>query len=712
VDAFLAGRLHGVGVEQEAGLGLAGRPFLVTGLVEPLLLTAAIHPDGWVVGTGNEGKVLLVRRDGTVETLLDAPEAEVFALRVERDGTVYAGTSPNGKVYRISGGRVSEHFDPGEVYIWDLARDADGGLLVATGTGGRLYRVLGEGDGSVVYDGHEPHLRAILVTPDGRTLLGTSGAGLVLELEGRDRAKTLYDPPGDEVVALVAAPDGRVYGACVAGDGSKGGAGPGPPAVAAAVASDSAPLAAADSGTESTGGGLDSLHPPASAGPSASQVFSILPDGRVEVLETLDGGTVHSLLWHRERLWAGTGPDGRLYRADGIRLAMENGFEERQLVRLLPDGAGLAVATTNAAALYRLGVDTEREGTYTSVPLDVGATSRFGTFRWWGDQPAQTGVAFSFRSGVSPEPDATWSPWTAASSGRSIDLRSLPAGHYVQWRAELRSIAEATPRIRLAQISYVQENSRPRIVELAVSEPGRILVPAAFNPADQVFEPVHPNRDGIFTTLDTSASRATETGVLKTLWKRGFRSLRWRAEDGNDDRLSYSLWFRRDGEGHRWLPIADELEDDYYNFDSTVLPDGLYRFRLLATDRRDHRLGGALEAESVSSPVVVDHAPPTLRSVARAGTELRLRVGDEWSPLRRVEISVDGGAWAPVAAADGILDDLEETVVLTVPPEAELLLLRAMDAAFNGAAFDLQEAIDGRRRASRMRRSDARGSGR
>src|SRR4029079_6371366 len=103
--AFLAGTLEGVSVDSLGRMQLAPRVERVASLAEPFLLSAAVHPDGWVVGTGNAGKVLKVDRKGVVSELFAAPEPEVFAVWADPDGTVYAGTSPNGKVYRIPAGK-------------------------------------------------------------------------------------------------------------------------------------------------------------------------------------------------------------------------------------------------------------------------------------------------------------------------------------------------------------------------------------------------------------------------------------------------------------------------------------------------------------------------------------------------------------------------------------------------------------------------------
>ncbi|MES1211729.1 MAG: WD40 repeat domain-containing protein, partial [Acidobacteriota bacterium] len=217
---FLAGTLEGVSVDSLGRMELAPRAEKVTALSEPFLLAAAAASDGWVVGTGNAGKVLWVDRKGTATELLAAAEPEVFAVWVDPDGTVFAGTSPNGKVYRITRGKDGAwksdvFFTPGETYIWALARGADGSLLVATGTQGNLFKVSPSGKGEVLYDSDDTHVRSLDVLPGGDVLAGTAGEGLILRI-GRDgQARTLYDAAEPEVVALAVAADGSFYAGVV-----------------------------------------------------------------------------------------------------------------------------------------------------------------------------------------------------------------------------------------------------------------------------------------------------------------------------------------------------------------------------------------------------------------------------------------------------------------------------------------------------------------
>jgi hypothetical protein len=422
-----------------------------------------------------------------------------------------------------------------------------------------------------------------------------------------------------------------------------------------------------------------------------SEVLSISPAGVVESLWNFPEDTVYDLLWQDGRLWVATGLEGKLYRWADRQMILEKDVDERQIVSVLPGEPGPVFATTNAAALFRITAETERAGTYTSAALDAEEVARFGTFSWQGEVPPRAQVRFSFRSGVSAEPDRTWSPWTEPREGTEVPLAGLPNGRFVQWRAELRAGDGASPRIYETELSYRQENLSPKIGLLAALDPGQILVPANFNPTNQVYEPAHPNREGIFTSLTPAADDDAGGGRNKVLWKLGYQTLRWVAADPNDDDLVYDLSFRpANGEKGEWLKVVEDLEDDHFSFDSLSLPDGIYRFRLRASDKPSNDPENALVAEQVSDPVVIDHTPPALVKVEKdKGGALRVTVRDAASPLREALYSINAEEWKPVRAADGLLDG--RTEILLIPPgeAGDLGLLRVTDAAHNVVTFNL-----------------------
>jgi outer membrane protein assembly factor BamB len=699
-SAFLGGKLEGVRLDDSEALTLAAHRERVASIPEPFAFALAALPDGWAVGTGNEGKVMKIGRDGKVSLLFDAPEAEVFALWADADGTLFAGTSPGGKVYRIRGdlpGGGEPFFDPGATYIWAIARGAEGALWIATGVEGKLFRVDAGGRGSVAWDSTEPHLRSLLPLAGGRLLIGTVGQGRVVERDAEGAIRTLYDSPLAEVVALspAAVPGGtEVYAAVLASEASfvelepkarEGGA-------------DAAPRGDGDSETaEAPAAGTRA----AGASGPRSELVRLLADGIAQPLWTSQEETLFALLAAEGRIWFGTGAEGKLYSLDGDESRFEGQFEERQIVGLAAGAAGPVLLTTNAAAIYRTADRPRDSGTFTGAVADAGQPARYGVLRWTGARPRESSVKASFRFGASAAPDDSWSEWSAPvelggdGAGES-PIPAAPPARYLQYRLDLAGTAAAAPAVASLEISYRQVNQLPRIERFGALEPGQLLVPANFNPADQVYEPASPNRDGIFTSVEP----AMPDNRTKTLWKRGMRTLRWRASDPNGDELRARLSFRPEpangsgGDGG-WLEIAKDRKEDYYAFDATAIPDGRYRFRLELSDAHDNEAATALVAVEISEPVIVDHSPPHRRALERRAGGVRLTVADDWNPLVRAEISIDAGEWRDLDPVDGLVDGRSEQFELgSLPRGAGPVLLRVTDAAWNVTTYDLKPELE------------------
>ena len=72
--------------------------------------------------------------------------------------------------------------------------------------------------------------------------------------------------------------------------------------------------------------------------------------------------------------------------------------------------------------------------------------------------------------------------------------------------------------------------------------------------------------------------------------------VKWTVHDDNDDQMVYSVYYRGDGET-RWLLLKDNLTDKFYSFDASLLPDGGYTVKVVASDAPSHSPGQALTAE-------------------------------------------------------------------------------------------------------------------
>jgi hypothetical protein len=409
--------------------------------------------------------------------------------------------------------------------------------------------------------------------------------------------------------------------------------------------------------------------------------------------------TLFALAPAGERIWMGTGAEGRLYSWFDDAVRFEADLEERQVVGLLPAAEGPVLLTTNAAAIYRTLERVRAEGAFESAVADAGQPARYGAFRWRGSRPGASALRAAFRFGSSLVPDETWTEWSAPVElgGRDGGEAAVPEGapaRYAQFKVFFSGTDGATPALMRTELAYRQLNQRPKVERFGAMDPGQILVPANFNPAEQVYEPASPNREGIFSAIEPAAA-ADSRG--KTLWKRGMRTLRWRASDPNGDEMRSSLAVRAEAtEGGKgdWLTIAEERKEDSYGFDATVLPDGRYRFRLTVTDQPGNDPATALTAEEETEIVVIDHSPPRRRAVERRSGGARLTVADDWSPLTSAELSVDAGPWRELVPLDGLTDGLTEVFDLSsLPRDARMVLLRVSDAAFNVTTLDLTPEI-------------------
>lgn len=681
---FGKGEPDGVAIDASGVLRLAPRAVEVAALEEPFALALAPWGDGWAVGTGNEGRVLRIDGDGEVTTLFDAEETEVFALWPESEERLLVGTSPDGKVYGLGrDGVATELLDPDGAYVWALARSADGALWAATGSPGRLYRQAGDGEAEVVWEGGAHHVRTLLAEADGSMLFGTAGDGRVLRWKDGS-LRTLFDSELTEVVALARAANGDLWIALLSSEASFVDLTPRPAAsTSSSEDGEPKPVVTVDEGF------IVGSRAAGSRGPR-SELWRRLPSGAMERAWSSTDETIFDLRVDGDRLWFGTGLDGRLYLLEGGRARVVKRFDAKQIVALAPGAGGPVALTTNGAALWRFDGGREAAGTYTGPALDAGQLARFGVFRWSGDLPSGATLRASFRSGFSSEPDETWSDWTEPAAGEEVPLTGVEPGRFVQYRLELEGGRGDGPRVVATELSYRQENLRPEIESFGALDPGQILVPAGFNPVDQLFEPASPNRDGIFETLTPTAPRDERT---KAVYKKGWRTLRWSASDPNGDELSFRLEVRPEGDAEGWLELADDVSGTSWAFDATALPDGLYRFRVSATDEPGQGPSGSgLVATRESDAVTIDHTPPALGVVERDGGALRARVHDAASPIRSAEFSIDGAKWEDARVEDGLLDGRAEVVVVDGVAAARLVLLRLTDAAFNVTTFDLGKA--------------------
>jgi hypothetical protein len=235
-------------------------------------------------------------------------------------------------------------------------------------------------------------------------------------------------------------------------------------------------------------------------------------------------------------------------------------------------------------------------------------------------------------------------------------------------------------------LTYLPTNLAPRVEKIEVNPPGVIILrpPAPLEPdsPETAFSrpPVPPEGTEFATPFPAP------TG--KRVFQKGMRSLTFTAVDPNEDALKFDIFFRGEGE-KEWKPLVRGWRESYFSWDSTLLPDGRYRIRVLASDGASNPPEETKTGEETSVVFVVDNTPPRVEATSRkegAGYVVDVKVTDGMSPIRLLEYSLDASRWTAVSPADGIADSLAETYRISVDRLAageHTLLMKSTDAEGN-----------------------------
>jgi hypothetical protein len=629
------------------------------------------------VATGDEGKLYKVTPAGAVSLAYTSPDSQVLSLALALDGTVYAGTGPTGLIIAISpetgkARLVAENLDS---YVWCLAVGDDGKTLFAgTGPKGRIYQVTPDGPASVFYRTKQEHILCLARGDGGVLYAGTDKGGLVYRIDARGKGFVLYQAAQAEVRSLLVTPKG-VYagtsapskrqlssrsggssGSSVSSVGSGSGSatsskdGDAEKDSAVKPASTSSSSASSSSSDEEKGESKGSAAAAPSA-PSAGEnsVYHIAADGTVrEVFR--EKALVLSLLRQHGGVLVGTGMHGQLFEvAEASKERSEIARLDHGQIHCLcrrRDGS-VVLGTGDPGRLYVLHNTHAARGTVTSEVLDAKIISKWGALTWTADTPPGTAVSIAVRSGNVADPDDTWSDWSAEQTDSQQSRIAAPTARFLQYRVTLHTEnSRITPGVRGLTLRYQTTNQAPEVTKIDVP--------------------------------DLDAANLENPRKVR---------LKWNALDPNEDELTYRLLVRKEG-WKEWVCLEEELEKKEYDWDTTAMPSGVYRVKVVASDRRDNPAEEALTAERISAPFAVTQLPPAV-SVRVAGIEgdqavLEATATDPLVRLTEASFAVNGKRWVNVFPCDGLFDSKSERFRFkteALRPGTYVLMMRVRNAA-------------------------------
>jgi len=622
-------------------------------------------------GTAASGAVVMkVAPDGKAAKVFAGRELAVQALRLGADGAMYAATSPDGKLYRLGATPADAVvvFDPAQTaekpkYLWDVVQAAGShDLYVAAGAPAVVYRVpAGGGKPEVAFKTADQHIRCLLMAADGTLWAGSDGSGVIYRLKTTatgpvGKPFAAYSAAKREITALAMDAAGNVYAAGVGTRPAAGTNAPGlPPLPVTGAVGVTITFSQPGSANAANANTLI---------PEGSEIYRIAPDGSPERLLALRDDVVYALTVHHGSLLAATGNRGRIYRVDTAAagpFADETHLEAAQGMAFAEGSGGLWVATSNSGRLYRVEDKPATDATYTSEVYDAHIFSQWGRVETMPEGGA--GFDLFVRSGNVESPLMGWSDWAPVGK---LGETTVPGGRFAQWKA----VVHGDGNIASVGLNYLEANLAPVVDEVVVQPDARVAANAAQsqNTTVQVNFPAPANgAQGMSFTPDPNAQ------PLMAQKDRGAVTVRWAAHDDNGDDLLFAVWYRGTGE-RNWRLLKDKIAERYLSFDASLLPDGRYEVKVVASDAPSHTESSALSGEQVSEVFVVDSTPPVpgaLTATMAAGKiHATFSAKDALSPIAHAEYSVDAGPWQYLEPVGRVSDSLEERYDFTaaVPP--------------------------------------------
>ena len=714
-EEFLKGTAKGVAVRSDGHLELAPKFTLIADVDASYLWSLRTDAAGVLYAAGGSpAKVFRFEGSGKPKTLFEATDLLAQAIAFDAKGSLYVATSPDGRVYRVSpSGEKSVFFDAKTKYIWDLAFAPDGTLFVATGDKGQIFAVSPEGKGELFYASDEAHIKTLAFDVKGNLLAGTEPNGRVLRVtrNAEESAKrkspdeavadgfVLYETAKREVTSLTVAQDGTIYVAAIGEKTRTPGVVP-----SAVIATSQGTTTITNAGPPAQMQGTPFVALPQAI---SSNIYRITTEGVPDEIWSSRDDVVYALGLNADgRLLAGTGNTGSLLVIDGHGVYAQLAKSGSSQITGISRGANgkVFLCTANPGKVFSLGPEYEAEGSFESQSFDAKLFSRWGRIEWWGP-PAATGtqrkgakdsteprLEFYVRSGNTEDPGKEWSKWFGPYTATTAQAEA-PSARFFQWKAVIHD-GRPGNGIDWVGVAYLPRNVAPVIDGIALQDAGvRAQAPQVISGQSGSVALKPPQAATPSGMVMTTSSPAKFESQPQGIQQKGYQTVLWAAHDDNDDELRYSVYFRGENNGE-WLLLKDNLEQKFYSWDTTTMPDGAYYLKIVASDAPSNPPAVALKTERESERFEVDNTPPTIEKLeasprganaARSkevNYDFRFTATDPSSSIEKAQYSVDGEEWILLTPTHGISDSRTETYEFTVQglaPGEHTIAVRAYD---------------------------------
>lgn len=680
----------------------------------------------WLVGTGPDGKIFRVntdvRGDYRADLAVDLDATHVFALCALDGDAFLAGTSPQGTLNLVRGGKLvaSVALPADSIFAITLLPKDPGTALVATGNPGRIYRVdlakfeaardlrareaananpaakektasassavpttpsvgrlstaeLAQHGITLFGEIRDRNVRSLLALADGRVIAGSAPKGNVYAFPAAGGAPLLLlENREAETTDLLADADGSFY-AAITFSGASGESRvnrPGPsPAVAAK------PDAPQDDAAEAARAEKFS---------GRAQLVYFPAGGLPETVVARAGAAFYRLTWHEDAanrwILISGGEQGELLAyAPAERRSINLGaVASAQVNAILPSHTGTRglfhLLRNNASGLSQLNFSESTDRSLETRKLDLGVASEIGQVRFARlDGAAAERVRVALRTSFGSDELEGWTEWTELKPTDGGWFAPGLRGRYVQLRVTWKFLLGAEPNIDKATLFHLPQNRRPQLNDFRIFPVNLGLVPA---PDAAPAMPTMTLGQLLFPlpreTKDDSANKR-KGGLLNSpvVPSPGAQIVYWTLADPDDDNLAATFSISPEGK-NEWTDLAINTTESFVQFDVSHLPEGRYRSRLAVREQAPRPEAQRLSYTFETDYLTVDRTPPEI--VAAKAEHLvgvwRITIDgrDAASLLEGAEVLLNNGPHSTLEQPlDGILDSRRETFVAEFP---------------------------------------------
>ena len=604
------------------------------------------------LATGNNGIIYKITPEGKISEFFKTSSIAAFRILIDKNDSLYAATMTKGLIYKISPqGKGSIFTIFNEEYIWDM-KFYKGNILLATGAPGSLYKLnLKTKKLSEITLTKEMHIICMDIDNNNNIYFGTSDKGAVYKLSEAGKLKIIYQTQEKEIHSIAVNKRSEII---YAGTSDK-------EFSYVNYRRESRLMTPYKKESDESEKMFDDLKDFKKIISPANTVYEIKENEYVNKIIESKNSIFLSLILKGEDLYIGSGDKGIIYLYKNKKIEKLTQLDEQQILSFYQlKNKKVLFGTGNTGNIYQLDLQYAKKGTYTSKILDTGGWAFWGNIQWDGEKAPDTDISVQTRSGNTEDVDDTWSDWSEEYTDHEGSKITSTDGRFLQFRINLKAKNKKyTPKIYSITIPYLIKNRKPSVLSVKLLKNGN---------------------------NGKTKSKTSKSSYKKYSLKDFELKVKWDAEDEDKDRMNYELHTTLRNE-NEWLLLKDKIKEKNYTFDTRILPDGIYLFKVVADDIPSNSLSNSLKDEKISRPFIIDNTPPVITLKYKKGSNNQYSISgsvtDNLSLIASISYSVDTKNWTSLFPDDRIFDSKTEKFQFNYKYEKGIVIIKAEDESGN-----------------------------